>query len=104
MEFNRQDVDEIIKRFNRAPSKDDYMIINNWYIQNTNVYPDSEYMLCVYLFLLGANIKNGYIPFNKSEYLDWVNFIRYNIENAETIYKVNRKVYLDYGTKAGYYK
>lgn len=104
MEFNRQDIDEIIKRFNRGPNKDDYMLINSWYMQNINSYPDPEYMLCVYLFLLGANIKNAYIPFTKSDYLDWVNFIRSSIENAETIYKVNRKVYLDFGTKAGFYK
>lgn len=104
MEFNRKDIDRLIKKFNQAPSKDDYITINFWYSQNVSGHPDPEYMLCVYLFLLGANIKYSYIPFTKSEYLDWVQFIRRSIESAETIHKVNRKVYLDYGTKAGYYK
>ena len=104
MDFNRKDIDALIKKFHSAPNKDDYLTINYWYTQNVNGYPDPEYMNCVYLFLLGANIKNAYIPFNKSEYLDWVQYIRKMIENTEPIYKVNRKVYLDYGTKAGYYK
>lgn len=104
MEFNRHDIDEIIKQFYRSPNRDDYMLVNTWYTQNINTYPDSEYMLCVYLFLLGANIKNSFIPFTKSDYLDWVTFIRDSIEKSEPIHKVSRKVYLDYGTKAGYYK
>lgn len=103
IDYSRQEIDQLIKRFNKSPNRDDYFLVNTWYSQNTQ-FPDNEYIICVYLFLLGANIKHNYIQLSRDDYLDAVKNIRIAIENSDTITSIQRKTYLDYGTKAGYYK
>jgi hypothetical protein len=105
MNLSRVDIDQLIKNFNASPSKNDYTIIYDWYTRNSeNSNVDSEYLLCVYLFLLGANIKQQYIPFSKDQHRLWVVEITKLIENAELMYQTQRKAYLNFGTRAGYYK
>jgi hypothetical protein len=102
--LNRYSIDELIKKFNQNPNQEDYFIISRWYEDNKNYYQDGEYIICIYLFLLGANIKNRYINFNYEQHKEYIEEIRKLIENTEPVYKMQRKIYLDYGTKSGYYK
>jgi hypothetical protein len=105
MNFNYQDIDNLIKRYSNNPNKDDYFFINNWYNENLNTgYVDNNYLICVYLFLLGANIRHQYIPYTREQNKDWIAEIRNLIENAEPLHSSQRNIYLNYGTKAGYYK
>ena len=101
MEFTRQDVDQLIEQFRNKPDIEVYTLINNWYENNIEHYPDSEYLVCVYLFLVGANIRHKYRQFTYQEHLAYVKEIRELIENASPLNSSQRKVYLDFGTKSG---
>lgn len=104
MNLDRQTIDHYILQYSKNPTKDNFFLIKNWYEQQNQNYSDQEYMLCVYIFLLAANIKKQWIPFDKEQHHSWVKFIRESIELSNPIYKSQRKAYLDYGSKAGFYK
>jgi hypothetical protein len=105
MNLSNLDIDMLIKRYSSQPNKDDYFIINNWYNDNLNSgLVDQNYLICVYLFLLGANIRQQYIPYTREQNKDWITEIRNLIENADPLQSSQRNIYLNYGTKAGYYK
>lgn len=99
MNLERQDVDNIIKNFRVQPSKDNYLAIKNWYENNIYEYPDSEYLICVYLFLLGVNIKKRYEEITYEQHRAWIKEIRELVEEADYFNKTQRKMYLDMGTK-----
>ena len=103
MNLSRQDIDGIIRNFRDHPTADNYHIVNNWY--GNNMYTgDSEYITCVYLFLQGANIKQHYYPITIDQHRELVSQIRDLIEKADPLVRPQRKAYLDFGSKAGYYK
>ena len=103
MEHSYQDIEQLIKKFNSTPNKDDYNTINIWYI-NTIKQSNNEFLICVYLFLIGANIHQKYIPFTYEQHRQWIEQIRSLILNADSNLRPVRKTYLDFGLKAGYYK
>jgi len=100
MNLTKEEVDEIIKRHYRTPNRDDYILVSNWYEEYKNFFFDQNYIICVYLFLLGANIKNSYIPFTRQQNKDWITEIKQIIDNADSLQRLQRKTYLDYGTKS----
>lgn len=105
MNLNTNDIDLLIKKFRDKPDKDSYDTIKDWYdfnMDNFNI--EEEYMICIYLFLQGANIKQNYYPISVDEHRDLVVQLRDYIERADPLYKNRRKTYLDYGTKAGFHK
>lgn len=101
MELSRQDVDTMINNFYNRPSQDEYQAISNWYENNLNGYPDKEYLNCLYLFLLGANIRHQFREITREEHNGYIREIRSMIEDATPLSRAQRKVYLDYGTKSG---
>lgn len=103
LELTRQDVDQMIRTFRSSPSSDNYFNINTWYENNINYHTDQEYMICVYLFLVGANIRHRYTKIPYDQHMRYVKEIRETIESADALSKSQRKVYLDYGTKSGVY-
>ena len=101
LDLTRQDIDQLIRKFRSNPNADDYNSISTWYESNIQYYPDQEYMVCIYLFLVGANIKHRYRELGYKEQMSLVKEIRDIIDRADTLNKAQRKVYLDFGTKAG---
>lgn len=104
MNLTRQDIDSMIRNFRERPSADDYHMINNWYNNSVNNNPDREYMICLYLFLQGANLNHRYHPITIETHRELVKQIRDYVENADPLIRPQRKAYLDFGTKSGYYK
>ena len=104
LELTRQDIDQLIRDFRVNPSSDGYLNINTWYENNVNYYSDKEYMICVYLFLLGANIRHRYQEFNYDQHLAFIKEIREIVEGADPLTKTQRKTYLDFGTKSGFHR
>lgn len=100
--LTRQDIDDIILKFYENPDSDNYNMINNWYENNVHTYSDKEYMICVYLFLIGANIKHRYQTISYEEHMELIKEIRQFVEGFEPL-KQTRKVYLDYGSRSGKY-
>ena len=99
MELTNGDIDQLIRSFRIKPTMDTFMTVKNWYEDNLNYYPDQEYMVCVYVFLLGANIKNRFENFSYDQHRDFIKEIRDTIELADPLVRPRRKAYLDYGTK-----
>lgn len=99
MNLTRQDIDSLVRQFKTSPSEDIYTTIKQWYENNVRYYGDNEYMVCIYLFLLGANIKHRYTNFTYDEHREYIKEIRDTIEQADPLVKSQRKAYLDYGTK-----
>ena len=97
--MDTSDIDTLVKRYNSNPNSDDYFIISNWYDNNTN-HQDQEYLICIFLFLIGSNIKKRWVPIPYEQHMQYIKRIRELIEDAEPLYKQRRKIYLDYGTKA----
>ena len=90
----------LVRKFHKSPRKEDYDTIDQWYEENVHS-PDQEFITCLYIFLLGANIKNQYYPISKQDHYSQIKTIRDLIELADPLAKAQRKVYLDYGTKSG---
>lgn len=103
MNISVSELDLRIKKFKEQPTRDDYEIIKEWY-SSTPYGIDEEYMICIYLFLQGANIKNKYETLSVDEHRELVVQLRDYIERADPLYRNRRKTYLDYGSKSGYYK
>ncbi len=101
LDLTRQDLDQLIRNFRVQPNKDVYFNIQTWYENNIRDYFDQEYIICVYLFLLGSNIKHRYQEFTYEQHLDFVKEIRQIVEDADDLTKMQRKAYLDFGTKSG---
>jgi len=99
MQLTRQDIDQLVRKFKIEPSEYIYNTVKNWYEENIHYYNDVEYMICIYIFLLGANIKQRYTTFTFDEHKNFIKEIRDLIENADSLVKGQRKTYLDYGTK-----
>jgi len=97
--FKQKDIDELIKSFPNSPSKQNYDIINDWY-QTSQNHQDVEYLTCVYLFLLGANIKHRFIPFDYDKHVDFIREIREIMDVSDNFTKQMRKLYLEYGSKS----
>ncbi len=101
LDLTRQDIDQLIRNFRAHSNSNDYFNIQTWYENNIQHYPDQEYIICVYLFLLGANIRHRYQDFTYEQHLDFIREIRQTIDGADVLSKAQRKVYLDFGTKSG---
>jgi len=99
MKLSRQDVDQLIKNFKTSPNEDVYNQIKIWYQQNQD-YQDVDYLTCIYLFLTGANIKHRYTPLKHSEHVDQIRIIRELVDSSDSIQRMQRKTYLEYGTKS----
>jgi len=99
MELTRQDIDGLIRQFRMQPSEHIYTTIKTWYETNISTFMDQEYIICVYLFLLGANIKKRYEEISYEQHRGYIKEIRDIIEKADPLVKSQRKTYLDYGTK-----
>lgn len=99
MNYTREDIDQFIKSFHNSPCKDIYMTVKEWYENNVEYYPDEEYIICVYLFLLGANQRHLYTKMDKRTYMDCIKEIRDLIERTDSFKRPVRKVYLDCGLK-----
>ena len=104
MELTRQDIDQLVRNFRARPSEDGYTSIKNWYESNVSFNNDQEYMICIYLFLLGANITNRFEDYTYDQHNEFIKDIRNTIETADPLVRSQRKTYLDYGTKGGIYK
>ena len=96
--MNNEDIDQLIINYNKSPSSDNYFAIYSWYKNNKNII-DKEYGICVYLFLLGANIKKRYTTVSYEDHINYIKEIRKLIEDSPVMYKNKRKIYLDYGLK-----
>jgi hypothetical protein len=97
-----QDIEQLIQNFNRQPTRELYTEILNWYEEMLRTDYDQEYLTCVYLFLLGANIKQGYQEISKDQHMTQVREIRELVQDAPPLAKTKRKLFLDFGTKAGF--
>lgn len=98
-DLSRQDIDQIIQRYNQHPTADDYFVINQWYGDNNQTFSDQEYIMCVYLFLVGANIKSRYMPISYQDQRRYIKEIREIIEGSSSLNRAQRLVYLNYGSK-----
>ena len=103
-QLNKQDIDTVIKKFYNSPNVDDYNYVQDWYRNNTATYPDREYIMCVYLFLMAANIKQQYNKLTYDVHMKLIRDIRDLLDTGDKQVNVNRKIYFDYGSKAGYYR
>ena len=101
MELTRQDIDGIIQSFVQDPTAEKYNIVNQWYEDHIQWNTDAEYMICVYLFLLGANIRHRYVQITRDQQLDYIKEIRELVEGCQRILKPQRVMYLDCGSKSG---
>jgi hypothetical protein len=101
MDLTRADVDQLVRLFRSKPTADIYFDINKWYENNVQHYIDQEYMICIYLFLLGANIQHRYTNFTYEKHMQWIADIRNTIERADSLVKMQRLAYLEFGTKSG---
>lgn len=93
--MDRDDIDALIIKYSNRPDLDIYYTINTWYRKNKDV-TDAEYSICVYLFLLGANIKNVHEPFGYKDHMRYVKEIHELVDGSSPL----RKKYLDYGIKS----
>ena len=100
MDLTRQDVDQLIKQFQSSPDSDTYNSIHSWYESSVNSFPDQEYLVCVYLFLLGANIKHRYSALSYEQHMAQIKEIKQIIDSGDRLSKLQRKAYLDYGSKS----
>ena len=101
MDLTRNDVDQLVRTFRTNPTADSYFDITKWYENNMQYYKDQEYMICIYLFLLGANIRHRYQQFSYEKHNEWIREIRDIIEKADPLVRGQRYIYLEYGTKSG---
>jgi hypothetical protein len=101
--MDRHDVDHMIRSFNAKPDENTYLNINNWYESNVGNNQDAEYLVCVYLFLVGANIKHRYHPMDRMQHRGYIKEVRDLIELADRYVRPQRKAYLDYGLKSVVY-
>jgi hypothetical protein len=102
LDLTRQDIDQLIRKFRANPNTDDYFNINGWYENNIQYYSDQEYMVCVYLFLIGSNIKHRYQEIGYDQHMGYVKEIREIIDGADPLNKSQRIAYLDFGIKSGF--
>ncbi len=99
LDLSRQDIDQLIRKFRANPNNDDYNSINSWYENNVQYFSDREYLTCIYLFLIGANIKHRYKHISYDQHMSYVKEIR-ELVDQDTLLKPTRKTYLDFGTKS----
>ena len=95
--IHKDDVEHMMTEFQKAPSKDVFVSIRTWY-DNNRSHTDQEYITCVYLFLIGANIRHHYIPMDKQTHNARIKEIRDLIDVSDRKKRMMRKIYLDYGT------
>jgi hypothetical protein len=98
-----REIDQMIYEFKSKPSRDTYETVMEWYVQQTMDTADinsqdPEHVMCVYIFLLAANLRHLYTPIGKDEFSDYIVQIRDLVQGAEPIYRGRRKMYLDCGT------
>lgn len=106
------DIDGYIRTFSRHPDRSLYDTIGEWYTHHINVdpsssdpeldaqttTPDRDYLVCVYVFLIAANIKHGYQAYeSKVDYQRDVSQIRDAITFADQSVQSRRKAYMDAG-------
>jgi len=99
MDLSQSELDDLVKDFRKTPDVDTYQTIYNWYLEHKDTYHDNEYLMCIYVWLLGANLKNAFSEFDKQQHNAWIKEIRDLIERANPMYRSRRKTYLDYATK-----
>lgn len=100
MDFDKSYIDNMIRKFRSHPTNDDYFTIYQWYENNLHIQ-DSEYIIRIYLFLLGANIKHKFTRFSYEQHMEWIKEIRTMIEeSSDPVEKLQRKAYFDYGSKS----
>lgn len=102
--YNINEIDNLIINFKNNNNKNTYDIIKEWY--NNNKDNNNEYLnkklSCIYIFLLGANIKNRFYSFTYEEHLKYIKIIREHIEDStlNNLERLTIKTYLEYGTKS----
>ena len=104
MNLDQKDIDQIIRIFNEKPTIENYNTVSNWYENNVQYNSHQEYMICIYLFLLGANIRHKYTTFTYDKHMAWIKEIRDLIESSDPLNKAQRKAYLDFGNKSGFFR
>ncbi len=104
MNFNQQDIDQIVRNFRNEPNIENYQFIDKWYENNVSFSPNQEHMICIYLFLLGANIRYRYKPFTYDQHMEYIKEIRDILQNSDPLNKAQRKAYFDFGNKSGFYR
>ena len=101
LELTRSDIDQLVQNFRSNPNIDTFHHVQSWYENNINYFNDEEYLVCIYLFLVGANIRYRYNKISYEQHMAYVKEIREIINNASPLAQTQRKIYLDYGIKAG---
>ena len=104
MNFDQQDIDQIVRNFRDNPNNENYQFINEWYENNVSVHSNQEYMICIYLFLLGANIRHRYKSFTYDQHMEYIKEIRGILERSDPLNKAQRKAYFDFGNRSGFYR
>jgi|SRR3990172_12209018 len=99
MNLTRQDIDQLIRSFQTVPSETTFSDIADWHRQRFSGQ-DNEYRICVYLFLVGANIKQHYKPFTYEQHTGWIKEIKELTEVDDNLVAFQRKIYLNYGLKS----
>lgn len=99
MAYTKRDIDEMIIAFSRRPSQEVWTFVNKWYADNQGTFEDQEYIMCVYLFIIGANIHHKYVTFSRDQHMQYVKELKDMILDATPHQRPTRKLYLDYGTK-----
>ena len=100
MNYIIQNIDETIKSFQTKPSKDSFNYVNDWYNKNKNKQVDKNYLICVYLFLLGSIIRHKYVDITYEQQKEWIKEIREYTINEDFAIRTQRIAYLNYGLKS----
>jgi hypothetical protein len=96
MSFARDDVEAIIRNFYTTPNRQDYQNIKNWYAIRSQTADPTNFVNYVYMFLLGANMKNRFEPYSEEEHTSYVTRVRDLTSGSDPEARI-RKGYFDFG-------
>jgi hypothetical protein len=102
MDYNlsRSNIDASIRRYRQDPSSEEYFYIDDWYRRVAGSFEDQEYLVCIYLFLIGANIRRRHSAFTLEQHKEWIKEVQALIHEADPMTQPVRRMYLDYGLKS----
>lgn len=104
MSFSRDDIESIVRNFYINPNQQDYQHVKEWY--NINLSRNNEhtpFLTCIYLFLVGANMKNRYDDYDEDMHRAYITKVR-DLTQQQDPESLIRKGYFDFGVGRKIYK
>lgn len=93
---SRDDIEILIRNFYKNPNINDYYTIKNWYGIRSSQPDPTNFIFYVYIFLLGANMKNRYESYDEDVHRSYITKVRDWTQGSDPESLI-RKGYFDFG-------